>query len=247
LQRQTPRAKNLLADGLRGLDLYAGRRSKRRYGEDLILDVTRLANAWSEDIRTVFDVGANVGQTALHYRKVFPKASIWSFEPHSETFAELDRTASALADVKAFNVALGDTNGFVDFFQYEQSLINSRHADHAYPGLRGLAPRRTQVTQETLDGFCTREGVERIEFLKIDTEGSEASVLTGAKELLARRAIRFVLCEVSIASAGRVTSVADIVGLLAPFGYELFSIYIDYALANESFFVNGNALFVLPP
>ncbi len=38
---------------------------------------------------SIFDVGANVGQTALACRRVIPKASIHSFEPIPETFENL--------------------------------------------------------------------------------------------------------------------------------------------------------------
>lgn len=41
----------------------------------------------------------------------------------------------------------------------------------------------------TLDEFCSERGIDKIDLLKIDTEGNELSCLLGAKELLERGAI----------------------------------------------------------
>jgi hypothetical protein len=37
-------------------------------------------------ISTIFDVGANVGQSALKFQEAFPRARIHSFEPVSATY-----------------------------------------------------------------------------------------------------------------------------------------------------------------
>ena len=43
-----------------------------------------------------------------------------------------------------------------------------------------------EVQLETLDGICEREGVDRVHFLKVDAEGSELSVLEGARGIIER-------------------------------------------------------------
>src|SRR4051794_35107543 len=40
-------------------------------------------------MRTIFDVGANVGRTATQFREHYPDAAIWAFEPVKATFGEL--------------------------------------------------------------------------------------------------------------------------------------------------------------
>jgi FkbM family methyltransferase len=43
------------------------------------------------DARVIFDLGANVGQTAKQYRSHFPRAHIYSFEPFHDSFAALQQ------------------------------------------------------------------------------------------------------------------------------------------------------------
>jgi hypothetical protein len=53
------------------------------------------------------------------------------------------------------------------------------------------------VATVTLDDYCARCGIDRIDVLKVDVEGAESLVLAGAADLLARRAIAVVLIEVT--------------------------------------------------
>jgi FkbM family methyltransferase len=46
------------------------------------------------DAKTIFDVGANIGQTAKTYRRLFPSAEIWSFEPFPASYESLCRSLS---------------------------------------------------------------------------------------------------------------------------------------------------------
>ena len=58
------------------------------FGIDHAVDIGRFRKD-SKQVRIIFDVGANIGQTALSYLKNFPDAEIFSFEPISETFQQL--------------------------------------------------------------------------------------------------------------------------------------------------------------
>lgn len=40
-------------------------------------------------VEVIFDVGANIGQTASKFAQSFPKAKIFSFEPVTATFKQL--------------------------------------------------------------------------------------------------------------------------------------------------------------
>ncbi len=63
------------------------------------------------DIHTVLDIGANIGQSARSFRKLFPEAMIYCFEPLPLVFSQLnDWTQSQNSKVVAFEVALGEEN-----------------------------------------------------------------------------------------------------------------------------------------
>ena len=77
---------------------------------------------------------------------------------------------------------------------------------------------------DTLDTYCERNGIERIDLLKIDTEGSEIAVLQGASRMLSSDAIRFVYAEFNeiLPIPGVVGSgLVPLAEILSPFGLSL--------------------------
>ena len=137
------------------------------------------------DVRTVFDVGANIGKKARHYRKLFPEARIYCFEPVPATFEKLNRWARQQGGaVEAFNMALGSQPGttHIHWNQLHSggSTVLSPLADreHEYVSL--------PVRMETLDSMARQLDVEDEIFVKIDVEGFDMEVIRGGMNLLAR-------------------------------------------------------------
>lgn len=78
-------------------------------GVDLYHDLNRSFN--KEMFRTVFDVGANIGQSALKYSEVFPAAEIYSFEPVKGTYSKLFLNTKGNPRIHTFNVGMGKEKG----------------------------------------------------------------------------------------------------------------------------------------
>jgi precorrin-6B methylase 2 len=78
-------------------------------GRYLSLDIKRS----NQDIKVVFDVGANIGQTATTFNDSFTTAQIYSFEPVKNTFESLVANTRKYDRVKCFQLALGETNEFL--------------------------------------------------------------------------------------------------------------------------------------
>src|SRR5262245_13738548 len=93
---------------------------RNKYGIDPFDDVRRLAG---REIKVIFDVGANNGETALRALSAFPTAKVISFEPHPETFAALIQ-AVVSNRFRAANVALDSTSGKRELFVYDQPEVN---------------------------------------------------------------------------------------------------------------------------
>src|SRR5687768_17293358 len=90
------------AETLSGVRIYAASKITER-GIDLFADLDLyLPNT---PIRTVFDVGANVGQSATRFAQEFPGAAIHSFEPVASTFEKLSRAVPSR--VRCHQIALG--------------------------------------------------------------------------------------------------------------------------------------------
>jgi len=63
---------------------------------------------------------------------------------------------------------------------------------------RGLAPHRKLTTvTDTADNFFRSQNIERIDFLKLDTQGTELEILKGAQEYLSDGRIAVIKTEVS--------------------------------------------------
>jgi FkbM family methyltransferase len=201
-------------------------------------------------IRTIFDVGANVGDVTRRLARDHPAAVIHAFEPAPDTFATLQRRTAHLPNVHAHAIALGAEAGRRTLRQYENSRLSTLadaapFVDAFHPEPRGTVA----VETTTLDAFAAGEGIEAIDLLKIDTEGLDYDVLTGGAGLLANRRVTFVVCEfneVRRPAAGGVAGLVEIHDLLAAWGFRLFMIQNDYVVPDRNYFAVRNALFVLP-
>ena len=94
-----------------------------RFGVEPFFDIKRLSEIWNYPINRFFDVGASEGQTALNARKVFPRAEIFSFEPHPVTFSALTSKLAHRTNIHCLNLALGSQAGEFEMFEYESSVL----------------------------------------------------------------------------------------------------------------------------
>ncbi|MBA2706441.1 MAG: FkbM family methyltransferase [Gemmatimonadaceae bacterium] len=183
------------------LDRYAGywvyKSRHLPVGADLRLDLKRLGIS----VNTVFDVGANVGQSYLRFRNDFPQAAIYCFEPVKSTYESLCLAVRHDARARAEHLALGSTPGQQTIeASVEWNVLNSVRDD-----VKNSASdvRAETVTIETLDNYCAVNAITAIDLLKIDSEGYEMEVLEGARQNLGAGSIGAVLCEVGFSSRNR--------------------------------------------
>lgn len=157
-------------------------------------DVSRLAG--TRDLRVVFDVGANVGQTTRLLGRFFPGATLHSFEPVSSTFRQLQSNCGRMRGVHLHLLALGREPGRLTLRLQSNSELNSLKFSVSEPG---EAATTESVTVTTAAAFCAEQGIESIDLLKIDAQGADLDVLRGAEPLLRASRVPFVLAEVSFA------------------------------------------------
>lgn len=222
----------------------------KKYGLEPWFDVAGLAKAWSYPVTTFFDVGGNDGDTALAASKHFPGIRIFSFEPHPSTYAALNARVGNYPNFRSFNIALGATAGKMEMFEYESSRLNSLVPNAQFAVRFNTEGTRIPVQCTTVDLFCEEHHIERIDVLKVDTEGFDLMVLQGCEQMLRRRAIRFIYVEFNDLQAKEGTFGGALVPMdafLRPYGYRFVATYIDKITAEDEMFLIGNALFALPP
>jgi FkbM family methyltransferase len=142
------------------------------------------------------DVGANVGSwTSALLAVCGDRASIHCLEPAQDSFTQLEQRYRDLPRVHTWNLGLSDRGGQAQLFS-DEPLSGLASVYNGSLESRGRnAVTSTTVTLTTLDEFCKREEIERIDFLKIDVEGAELAVLRGAGRLLDERRIQFIQFE----------------------------------------------------
>jgi FkbM family methyltransferase len=239
----------LIRVGLDSLGYVLWKREFLQYGISPFLDITRLSRAFDCPIGTFFDVGANVGQTARAALGTFPDCNVFSFEPHPDTFKRL---TEAIADprLSAYQIAFTERDSDMTLYEYASSgdgtQINSLVPDARFPTQFRYQAKKLVVRCETIDGFCKRRGVEGIDVLKIDTEGSELFVMKGAARMLREQRITFILTEYNDLLPKPETtggSLLPISEYLSSFGYRYIASYTDQVLHQNKIFVSANALF----
>lgn len=138
-------------------------------------------------IKTVFDVGANIGQFAHEIRHELPDAYIYSFEPITSCYDILTSTMKKDPRFHAFNSALGAAKGkaTINISGYSPSsslLEQSSILKEQFPHTKN--EKTETITVDTLDAIWkTVEHPGHI-LVKMDVQGFEDKVIDGGKECL---------------------------------------------------------------
>jgi FkbM family methyltransferase len=215
----------------------------RRGFHDPYLDQKSLLQG--REVRMVFDVGANVGQTARVYRDLFPGALIHSFEPYEESYRALAEACRGCARLRPHQLAIADVTGSRPFFSDTRDSRWDTLVGEA-GGVTGFT-RPTEVRTTTLDDFCAAEGVREIQVLKMDIQGAELMALRGAVGLLGAQAIDLIYTEVLFTDSlgDQVARFDDLWRFLKGYGFRLYGLY-NLAKEAGGWMAFGDAVFIGP-
>lgn len=186
-----------LIEQLTGTRIY---RSLPR-GIDFAQDIANSLPTYRTDI--VFDIGANVGQSSRLYLVKFPNAHIYCFEPVSDTFRRLQDKLQSNERVDCYRLAFGSSKstGRMVLQGSSNKMFFLLDPSKESPANNNVPTESVDI--DTVDGFCHTNGIDRINFLKIDTEGGDLDVLKGAVNMLAEQKIDFVQVEAGMNPSNR--------------------------------------------
>jgi len=150
---------------------------------------------------TVFDVGANVGELTLLFSRLVGAAGVvHAFEPCAQTFERLETVcrATSLRNVRLNRLALAEDEEPVSLNVYDEDHMSwntraARPLESYGIDVKPVAVEQSQAT--TLDLYCERNGVARVDLLKIDVEGAEFQVMVGARRMLREKRVRCLTFE----------------------------------------------------
>lgn len=179
------------------LQYYLGIVSGDKPGESGEMGVFDLVRKKCLTPYCVFDVGANTGQYLNLILKCFSKnkLTIHCFEPSSFTFNTLKSNSPSNKKIILNNMALGNQKGEVQLYYHEQksglASLTKRRLDHFHIYFN----QNETIEVDTVDNYCSNHNIDKISLLKIDVEGHELDVLSGASQMLQNRAIDIITFE----------------------------------------------------
>jgi FkbM family methyltransferase len=212
--------------GIRGLNYYNGHTvetSGEVWTMHYVFEKLKAANVQRP---MVFDVGANTGQYLdVLLAECGEEIDCHTFEPAEATFLPLEEHFKSKSFIHPVQIGLGKENGSIDLFSnHDSSTIASLYPIYNLEQRTTLV-RKESITIRTMDDYCAENGIERVDFLKIDVEGAELDVLLGAEKMLRDGKIRFVQFEFGPNNITSKTYMKDFFQVLK--GFQIYRILRD--------------------
>lgn len=164
-----------------------------------VLDATSVLANLLDDPLVVVDVGCRWGFSDV-WTRLGSRCLTIGFDPDAEECRRLARRYRGQAQVRLEPVGLDEEPGLATLYLTVNPggyslLPPAMDAVERHPGLTGGRLEGTAVVEvTTLDAWCEEQGVDRVDVIKLDTQGTELAILRGAAETLGR--VRAVEVEV---------------------------------------------------
>lgn len=187
----------------------------------------------------VFDVGANEGNWTALVLAAARKAAVDAFEPTPDIAARLQARFAGESRLTVNVCGLFD--------RACQLRLHLNAVSSEYTSIWPTSPQAPVITVRATagDAYMAERGVERIDLLKIDTEGAEKFVIDGFAEAFRRRSIDVIQLEYGPGNASSRWLLADMHAFFSASSYLLGRLYPDgvdfknYTIDDETF-IGGN-------
>lgn len=178
---------------------------------------------WDRLARTsnvIFDIGANAGIYSLAAAAVNPQIQVHAFEPTPEIARGLRETIAAnglASNILVHELAVSERSGTAALMRY-------RGGDDTNGGMNFIVEWTDAGTESvgtvSIDEFCEAQAIDRIDLLKMDIQGHEASALRGAGRMLSEGRVGTIFLELNWAEPGEPSSAQECIDLLSDAGYQ---------------------------
>lgn len=138
-------------------------------------------------IETILDVGANVGASTVFFALNYPQATVLAFEPSPDSFALLEANTRDLAKVCRFNFGLGGHDASLPLYQGQLDCVTNSFCQSTHNTSRHVMARMRDAQSVLIENR-----VERLDLLKLDTEGCELSILRSLRKWLSEIRVLYI-------------------------------------------------------
>lgn len=190
---------------------------------------------------TILDIGASIGDFSLGVAQQYPQATIFAFEPQHQVFAELVAKTKHLSAIRPVNLALGDktgkTNMYVTQNHASSSLLKSNECYYTEQTVVG----QEMVDTMTLVEWASKEEIQVIDLLKLDTQGYELTVLRHAGDYLKKTTLIYSEVHFHTQYEGS-TNFFELSLFLSENGFKFFNLYNIRRINQQAIF--SDALYI---
>jgi FkbM family methyltransferase len=124
-------------------------------------------------------VGANIGAASCFFARLYPQAVVYALEPSPEPFALCTQNVADLANIRTEKIGLHAYDGIADLWQVSEDSNTASLYLRAKP-----VGDPINVCVRAAGSWARERSVERIDILKIDTEGCEVAILESFGHLI---------------------------------------------------------------
>jgi FkbM family methyltransferase len=184
-----------------------------------------------------FDGGANDGLYSLYAaRRVTASGVVVAAEPSTREFDRLQANIAlnSATNVRALKVALGAQPGSATLAIAEEGHEgqNTIGTEVSNPTVR--TAHHETVALQTIDGIVDEQGLDRLDFVKLDVEGSEVEALNGATVAISRFQPIMLLEAEDERLASQNRTKADFTATVRGFDYEMWVFDADTAQLRKA-------------
>lgn len=157
-------------------------------------EILKLFNSLVKKGMTIVDVGANIGEyTLLSAKLAGDTGKVVSIDADPEAIALLSKNVkyNGYDNVEIVEAAITDKNGVA---------LLGKSVSSGWSSIIKRGINNIEVECYRLDTILNRLKIDKVDIIKIDVEGAELQVLSGAKETLDRNSNVKIMCELHINS-----------------------------------------------
>ena len=135
----------------------------------------------------ILEAGAHEGGDTAQMAQLWPKATLYAFEPVPTIFERLKFKTQSYSNVHAFQLALSNTTGITKFFissgdsDCSSSLLEPKEHLKYHPTV--YFKNTIEVQTMTLDEWAQKNHVDHIDFMWLDMQGSELAMLKASPKI----------------------------------------------------------------
>ena len=202
----------------------------------------------------IFDVGAHNGESITKFSSRIKNCVFHCFEPSKKNYSVLEENFKKKENITLNNVGIGSCIQERIFHEYGKTdnssyLKLNLHNTRVKAKMRSFQNSIDRYSKShissviTLDSYCEARKIKGIDILKIDTQGFDSEVLTGAEKLITEENIGLIIVEIIISDQyEKSASFKQIEDQLFNGGYKLIGLELQgrtSVIDDKGFFVDA--------